>query len=240
MKKNKIPIFIFCILVMAFNQIFGNVLMVGIKSHKYKSISEVQFRENPTRWMDEIGYENLDILEKKMLEKKLKHTDCGMTLYINEDMKIFPVSEKNRICFEDSWMNGRSYGGNRGHEGCDLIDKKNRRGELKIVSVCDGVVEKMGWLELGGYRIGIRSEHNIYFYYAHMERYRSDLKVGQRVKKGEFLGWMGDSGYGTEGTNGKFPVHLHFGIYIPGKEQEYSVNPYPYLISLKKDESEKK
>ena len=93
----------------------------------------------------------------------------------------------------------------------------------------------MGWLELGGYRIGIRSEHNIYFYYAHMDRYRSNLKVGQIVKKGEVLGWMGDSGYGTEGTNGKFPVHLHFGIYITDGEQEYSVNPYPYLISMEKN-----
>ena len=235
MKKNKIPIFMFCIFIAALNQIFGNALIVGIQSVKYKNVSKAQFRENPAKWMDEICYADLDILEKKMLDKKLKNTDFTMAFYIREDMKTFPVSEIERICYEDSWMNGRSYGGKRGHEGCDLIDKKNKRGEIKILSVCDGVVEKMGWLEFGGYRIGIRSEHNIYFYYAHMDRYRSNLKVGQIVKKGEVLGWMGDSGYGTEGTNGKFPVHLHFGIYITDGEQEYSVNPYPYLISMEKN-----
>ena len=41
---------------------------------------------------------------------------------------------------------------------------------------------------------------------------------------------MGDTGYGTEeGTRGKFPVHLHVGIYLYQNEQEISVNPYPAL-----------
>ena len=42
--------------------------------------------------------------------------------------------------------------------------------------------------------------------------------------------YMGDTGYGTEeGTKGKFPVHLHLGIYVYDKGQEISVNPYPAL-----------
>ena len=43
-------------------------------------------------------------------------------------------------------------------------------------------------------------------------------------KAGDFLGFMGDSGYGQEGTKGKFPVHLHIGIYLydEGKEIRYN------------------
>ena len=38
---------------------------------------------------------------------------------------------------------------------------------------------------------------------------------------------MGDTGYGEEGTRGKFAVHLHLGIYIHTEEyEELSVNPY--------------
>ena len=38
---------------------------------------------------------------------------------------------------------------------------------------------------------------------------------------------MGDTGYGEEGTRGKFAVHLHLGIYIRTEEyEELSVNPY--------------
>ena len=40
---------------------------------------------------------------------------------------------------------------------------------------------------------------------------------------------MGDTGYGKEGTHGKFPVHLHFGIYYNENGEERSLNPY-YLL----------
>lgn len=39
------------------------------------------------------------------------------------------------------------------------------------------------------------------------------IKEGDQVQAGEMLGFMGDSGYGEEGTTGQFPVHLHLGIY---------------------------
>jgi len=47
---------------------------------------------------------------------------------------------------------------------------------------------------------------------------------------------MGNSGYGKEGTVGKFPVHLHLGIYIPTLyTDEMSVNPYHILDILRKN-----
>ena len=47
------------------------------------------------------------------------------------------------------------------------------------------------------------------------------MKQGKTVKAGELLGYMGDSGYGKEGTVGKFPVHLHFGIYFTMGDKEF-------------------
>ena len=53
---------------------------------------------------------------------------------------------------------------------------------------------------------------------------------GDEIQAGEVIGFMGDSGYGEEGTAGKFPVHLHLGIYIrTGNREEVSVNPYRVL-----------
>lgn len=53
---------------------------------------------------------------------------------------------------------------------------------------------------------------------------------------GDILGFMGNSGYGKEGTIGKFPVHLHLGIYIPTLyTDEMSVNPYHILDILRKN-----
>ena len=90
-----------------------------------------------------------------------------------------------------------------------------------------GVIEKAGWLELGGWRIGIRAPSGAYLYYAHLYNYSQDWAEGDEVQPGTLLGFMGDSGYGPEGTTGMFPVHLHLGIYLPLNEQEeISVNPY--------------
>jgi len=153
-----------------------------------------------------------------------------------QDIETFPVlqtsDEEANVTFTDTWYAPRSYGGDRRHEGTDILDKDNARGRLKIVSMTDGVVEKKGWLEMGGYRIGIRSESGTYFYYAHLDSYNDDIKVGDRISAGDFLGYMGDSGYGPEGTKGEFDVHLHLGIYIDSKIGEIAVNPYYILDYL--------
>ncbi len=161
-------------------------------------------------------------------------------LYENiwKDLEYFPVplSTKNPdadIRFEDSWMFERSYGGSYGHEGTDLMPDTNVSGVYPVLSMTDGVVEKIGWLEKGGYRIGIRSVHDVYFYYAHLDSYARDFQPGDTVRAGELLGLMGDTGYGQEGTRGKFDVHLHVGIYVRTEQiPELAVNPYWFLKFL--------
>lgn len=146
------------------------------------------------------------------------------------DLKCFPL-EKGVSSYENSWMYERTYGGKRGHEGCDLMTKEDEAGKYPVYSMTDGIVSNMGWLEKGGYRIGITSSSGGYFYYAHLESY-VDIKEGDKVKAGQILGYAGDTGYGPEKTTGKFPVHLHLGIYIYSEEKEISVNPYWILRYL--------
>ena len=155
-----------------------------------------------------------------------------------EELEWFPVplSDTNpqaEVAFENSWMAERNYGGKRRHEGTDLIASIEQAGYYPVVSITDGTVEKVGWLEKGGWRIGIRSRNGNYFYYAHLHSYASDWKAGDTVQAGELLGYMGGSGYGPEGTTGQFPVHLHLGIYLPlGADQETAINPYWMLCYL--------
>lgn len=138
------------------------------------------------------------------------------------------------VSYADSWLASRTYGGERSHEGCDIMAQVNQRGHYPIISISDGSIEKMGWLKLGGYRIGIRSPNGVYYYYAHLSDYAADIQIGDEVKAGELLGFMGDTGYSeTEGTTGYFPVHLHLGIYLNDKDgKEKSYNPYPVLKKL--------
>ena len=153
---------------------------------------------------------------------------------IYDGMVFFPVAEDSagqyEFYFENSYMADRSYGGERKHEGCDIMPSENISGKFPVISVCDGTVEKTGWLELGGYRLGIRSDEGVYFYYAHLQSYADEFSEGDRVRAGDVIGLMGDTGYGEEGTSGQFDVHLHFGIYVnDAKGNGISVNPYAYL-----------
>ena len=162
-------------------------------------------------------------------------------LAVWKDLETFPIPARNsreikeEIFYENTFGADRSYNGSRKHEGCDLFGKISQSGFYPVISMTSGCIENIGWLPLGGYRIGIRASHGGYFYYAHLESYEKIFYIGEKVEAGQILGFMGNTGYGEEGTCGKFPVHLHLGIYIslPGKK-ELSVNPYYVLLAIEK------
>lgn len=183
------------------------------------------------------------LIDERVFLKVLPHISSSpgyRSLYryyqaVLKDIKCFPVpritGDEEDISYVDTWSEPRSYGGKRKHEGTDLMARNKIRGFYPILSITEGVIEKMGWLEQGGYRIGIRSSSGGYFYYAHLSEYANSLKEGDTVLAGQLLGFMGDSGYGEEGTTGQFDVHLHMGIYVQTESGELSVNPY-YILKL--------
>ncbi len=175
-------------------------------------------------------------LKEKWKAQKGWHSYIEYTEAIWDDVKYFPIPEsttdkKMGVTFTNSWMSERTYGGQRGHEGTDIMATENVAGVYPIISMTDGIVRSKGWLEKGGYRIGVEAPSGAYFYYAHLDSYAS-IEIGDKVQAGNLLGFMGDTGYGPEGTTGKFPVHLHVGIYIYPEEREMSVNPYWVLRYL--------
>ena len=178
-----------------------------------------------------------DMRSRIEVREQLKAEDMGIYAenLLNE-MEYFPVCDdstgKAECFFENGYGAGRTYGGDRKHEGIDIMSSYNKAGYLKVRSVSDGVVEKKGWLELGGYRLGIRSKSGFYYYYAHLDSYAKGIKEGKKVKAGEVIGYMGNTGYGPKGTTGKFDVHLHFGIYFDKEGEEISLNPYYILVYL--------
>lgn len=190
---------------------------------------------------DLTGKKNIKESNLKKLRNKLAQNSTYQELKkyyyaILNDVEYFPVPGKENgesyVSFDDSWYAVRNYGGVRKHEGTDLMPEYNISGLYPIISMTDGVVEKIGWLEKGGYRIGIRASSGAYFYYAHLESYATGIKKGDKIKAGQLLGLMGDTGYGPEGTTGMFDVHLHLGIYVDTPSGELSVNPYYILKYL--------
>ena len=130
-------------------------------------------------------------------------------------------------------------GGARSHEGEDLIGRKLHR----LVAARDGVI-----VDLRGpggnstdYGIRIRDDEGWYFAYLHMNNdtpgtddgaatvdqvFARGVAVGQRVRAGQFLGYMGDSG-NAESTS----PHLHFEMRQPAPTfwQSVAVSSYDSL-----------
>lgn len=139
--------------------------------------------------------------------------------------RAFPVDMKYNYSYNNTWGHRRGFGGNRIHEGTDIFADYG----TSVLATTYGVVELKGWNLYGGWRIGIRDIHNIYHYYAHLNEYEKSMEIGDIVQPGDVLGSVGSSGYGPPGTSGKFPPHLHYGMYKDNGNKEWSFDPYPYL-----------
>lgn len=144
----------------------------------------------------------------------------------------FPVPVGTNYSYKGTWGTRRSWGGYRIHEGTDIFADQG----VPVRSTCYGIIEVKGWNPYGGWRLGIRDLNNYYHYYAHLSGYDKTLAAGAIVKPGQVVGWVGSSGYGRPGTQGKFPPHLHYGIYRDRGLAEWSFDPYPSLRQWEAEE----
>ena len=127
----------------------------------------------------------------------------------------FPVAGISDKAIQSYWGASRD-GGKRSHEGVDIFAA---RGTPVLASVA-GFVGRTGNRGLGGKQVWLRE--NLFgnsLYYAHLDSIIA--KDGQRVKIGDTLGLVGNTGNAKTTS-----PHLHFGIYGRGTG---AVNPLPFL-----------
>ncbi|TQR18337.1 M23 family metallopeptidase [Psychrobacillus soli] len=155
---------------------------------------------------------------------------------LNLDARAFPLAINHNYSYRSTWGDSRGWGGRRMHEGTDLFASYS----VPVKSTTFGKVEVMGWNDYGGWRIGIRDVNNTYHYYAHLSGYTKDLKEGDILEPGTIIGYVGSSGYGKEGTSGKFPPHLHYGMYKYNGRVEWAYDPFPSLKRWEREEQSKK
>ncbi|MBO8163363.1 MAG: M23 family metallopeptidase [Brevibacillus sp.] len=156
------------------------------------------------------------------------------TLALNRH--AFPIPKRYNYSYRSTWGEARGWGGRRIHEGTDIFADYG----TPVLATCYGVVEAVGWNRYGGWRIGIRDMDNIYHYFAHLSSFRKGLRVGEIVEPGQVIGYVGSSGYGKPGTSGKFPPHLHYGMYKDTGSAEWAFDPFPHLKRWEREMRRKK
>lgn len=128
----------------------------------------------------------------------------------------FPVLG-NGVSFSDDY--GAPRAGTGWHQGNDLFAPMG----TPIVAVADGVLSKVGVNTLGGNRLWLTDDAGHEYYYAHLSAYAPGMADGVRVRAGQVIAFLGNTGQAIT-----TPPHLHFEIHPGGGD---SVNPYPYLVA---------
>ena len=109
------------------------------------------------------------------------------------------------------------------HNGIDIVNQGYTLGYITAHS--DGVVvgcrNNCNGFEKGSYGnyVKIKHDNGYYTLYGHMAYNTVRVSVGQRVSRGEILGYMGNTGY-------SFGGHLHFEVRNPS---DVRIDPTPYL-----------
>lgn len=157
----------------------------------------------------------------------VRNAETGETEWVPAyGLKAFsPIAAGYGYAHYDDFGAGRTFGFARRHLGNDLLGALG----TPIVAVEGGTVEALGWNRYGGWRIGIRSDDRLrYYYYAHLRKdnpYVSGLREGQHVSAGDVIGFMGRTGYSdTENVNNIETVHLHFGLQLIFDESQKECN----------------
>jgi len=137
---------------------------------------------------------------------------------------VIPVAGYPEGALRDSWGDARD-GGTRAHHGTDLM----AAGGTPVIAAAAGVVEKLHQSGDGGTTLYVRSPDGRWsYYYAHLAGYAPGIVEGRRVRAGDPLGYVGDTGNAGAGN-----THLHFGIsrMAPGDRwwSGEPVDPYPLL-----------
>ena len=69
----------------------------------------------------------------------------------------------------------------------------------------------------------------IVYYYAHLDRYADNLRDGQRLRRGDVIGYVGTTGNAPETA-----PHLHFAVLVVERKGRWwggeALNPYDALV----------
>jgi murein DD-endopeptidase MepM/ murein hydrolase activator NlpD len=140
---------------------------------------------------------------------------------------LVPVDGISRGQLRDTYNQSRSQG--RTHHAIDIHAPRG----TPVVAVTDATVLKLHQGARGGIAVYLlAADGQTRYYYAHLDAYAEGLREGQRVERGEVIGFVGDTGNAQPGD-----YHLHFSIAVLDDAGRWwegrNLNPYDLLRSAR-------
>lgn len=143
---------------------------------------------------------------------------------LREGFGRFPVA--GYVWYQDDYGAPRCHAdGCAFHAGTDLFAITG----TPVTAVVDGTVTRVGHWSISGNAIWLMGDDGVQYYYGHLASYRSDLAEGSRVRAGEQIGRVGNTGSALD----TYP-HVHFEVNPLGLG---TVSPKP-ILDMWLDEAE--
>lgn len=195
-------------IIMDFAYIFGwdiDFIFDVRKGDKFSVIYETDFSEGEKISSGDIVFAEFTNREKKYIAQRFFDSVQGKQ-YFNENgenvKKAFLRAPLDFAYISSHFNPNRMHPilhKIKAHNGVDYAAKRN----TPVKASGDGVISFIGRQSGYGRTVEIKHGGNIKTLYAHLERFNTKLKVGSKVKQGEIIAFVGDSGQATG-------PHLHF------------------------------
>ena len=195
-------------IIMDFAYIFGwdiDFIFDVRKGDKFSVIYETEFSEGEKISSGDIVFAEFTNREKKYIAQRFFDSVQGKQ-YFNENgenvKKAFLRAPLDFAYISSHFNPNRMHPilhKIKAHNGVDYAAKRN----TPVKASGDGVISFIGRQSGYGRTVEIKHGGNIKTLYAHLERFNTKLKVGSKVKQGEIIAFVGDSGQATG-------PHLHF------------------------------
>jgi peptidoglycan LD-endopeptidase LytH len=133
---------------------------------------------------------------------------------------FFPMDPEPTCYILNNFGDARS--GGRSHEGVDIMATLGQ----EVYAVADGTLTRQALIDspLSGNAWGLTATlDGTYYFYGHLSAFAEGIALGDKVIKGELIGYVGDTGNPGAGN-----YHLHFEIH-PGGQKNAAVDPVPFL-----------
>ena len=160
----------------------GRVLAAHFERDKESYYAFYYNQQGRTDYFDEVG----NSLRKAFLKAPLKYTRISSRF---SNSRLHPVLHIRRP-----------------HHGIDYAAPKG----TPVRAVGDGKVIKANYSGGAGNFVKIRHNNTYTTGYMHLSKYGEDIKVGQRVKQGDIIGYVGSTGISTG-------PHLDYRVWKNGK-----------------------
>ena len=196
-----------------------NKTMAALKKaeNEFKRLFSLKSREKVLENLDTSDSGSIDMENLKHQIKSTVESVGEIKDYLRVQRDIYVATPKGSpvIGGISSYYGNREHprsGEENFHSGIDISSSPGN----PVKATADGIVSFSGWSGGSGNLVVLEHGHSFSTFYAHNRSI--PVKVGQKVKRGDIIGYVGSTGNSTG-------PHVHYEIWKDGK----SIDPVKYL-----------